>query len=68
MILSLMITYNKIRNIYFCDENNSPRQKITIRPVFMCSPLNFCKFMLSSNLVNKKCDNNPSGLRKSTYS
>ena len=42
-------------------------KKIAIRPVFICSPLTFCIFVLSSNSIHKQCDNNPSGSRQITY-
>ena len=42
-------------------------KKIAIRPVFICSPLTFCIFVLSSNSIHKQCDNNPSGSSKITY-
>ena len=28
-----------------------PRQKIAIRPIFLCTPITFCMFFLSSNFI-----------------
>ena len=67
MILSLRIKYDKCIDRKNCVMRTIHHFKqISIRPVFLCFPLNFCIF-LSSNLVFKKCDNNPSGSRKITY-
>ena len=42
-------------------------KKLEIIPVFICSPLTFYIFVLSSNLIHKQRGNNPSGLRQSIY-
>ena len=36
--------------------------------VFLCSPLTFCIFVFSSNLIHKQCDKNSSGSRKIAFS
>ena len=43
-------------------------KKIEIRPVFLCSLITFCLFLLSSNSIHKECDNNPPILRQIKYS
>ena len=60
MILSLRIPYDKSIN-----QNNVLMRtihhvkQIAIILVFLCSPLNFCLFVLYSNSIHKQCDNNP---------
>ena len=41
---------------------------ISIKPFFLCSPITLFLLVLSSNLINKRLDNNPSISSQGTYS
>ena len=44
----------------------SASKKLSIRPVFLCSPLILCLLVISLDSIHKQCDNNPSELRQKT--